>query len=215
MCDSSYQLTALKDAADSFFILSGCSGGGKSTLVSALGGRGYLIFPEPGRQVVREQLFLGGDALPEENPLRFAELCVSRAISQRVEAARTGRLAVFDRGIIDVIGYLDYRGLPIPAWLHTAAIKVPHNRTVFFVPPWRALFTNDAERRHGFEAAEAEYGYVVAAYERYGHQPWILPKTGVEQRLDVLIGAIKASAEECCAMGAGGSAPCNESGLEI
>ena len=207
MSDSGYDLTTVRESGSRFFILSGCSGGGKSALVSALGDKGYLVFPEAGRQIVREQLFLGGDALPEGNPLRFAELCVSRAISQRVQAARAGRIAIFDRGIIDMIGYLDYRSLPTPAWLHKAAMMMPHNRQVFFVPPWEALFANDAERQHGFEDAEGEYSYGLAAYERYGYRPWILPKTSIVERLDVIVAEIESFRQEDCGQNVAGLQP--------
>ncbi len=34
--------------------VSGCSGGGKSALLAEMAARGYRVFPEPGRQVVKE-----------------------------------------------------------------------------------------------------------------------------------------------------------------
>ena len=63
-----------------FYVISGCSGGGKSTLLVELEKRGYRVFPEPGRQTVREQQSVGGDGLPWKNAVKFAELCVSRAM---------------------------------------------------------------------------------------------------------------------------------------
>ena len=48
-------------------VVSGCSGGGKSTLLAEMARRGYLVFPEPGRQIVKEELFIGGDGLPWDN----------------------------------------------------------------------------------------------------------------------------------------------------
>jgi predicted ATPase len=47
-----------------FILLSGCSGGGKSTLLAELAQRGFATIEEPGRRVVREELASGGDALP-------------------------------------------------------------------------------------------------------------------------------------------------------
>jgi predicted ATPase len=47
-----------------FFVITGCSGGGKSTLLSELEQRGYRVFPEPGRQVVKAQQSVDGDGLP-------------------------------------------------------------------------------------------------------------------------------------------------------
>ena len=39
-----------------FVVISGCSSGGKSTLVVELGRRGYAVVEEPGRRIVKEEL---------------------------------------------------------------------------------------------------------------------------------------------------------------
>ena len=50
--------------SDRLVVLSGCSGGGKSALLAEMARRGRRVFPEAGRQVVREETFIGGGALP-------------------------------------------------------------------------------------------------------------------------------------------------------
>jgi predicted ATPase len=45
---------------DQFVVISGCSGGGKSTLIAELGRRGYPVVEEPGRRIVKEELASGG-----------------------------------------------------------------------------------------------------------------------------------------------------------
>jgi len=54
------------EAADvgRFVVISGCSGGGKSTLLAELGSHGYATVEEPGRRIVKEELKAGGPALP-------------------------------------------------------------------------------------------------------------------------------------------------------
>lgn len=47
-----------------FIVISGCSSGGKSTLLSELKGRGYTIVSEVGREIVQEQLAKGGHITP-------------------------------------------------------------------------------------------------------------------------------------------------------
>ena len=45
-------------------VVSGCSGGGKSTLLTEMARRGDTVMPEPGRQIVNEELAIGSaDAL--------------------------------------------------------------------------------------------------------------------------------------------------------
>jgi predicted ATPase len=42
-------------AMDRFIVISGCSGGGKSTLVAELARRGYASVEEPGRRIVEDE----------------------------------------------------------------------------------------------------------------------------------------------------------------
>jgi predicted ATPase len=49
---------------DRFVVISGCSGGGKSTLLAELGRRGHTVIEEPGRRIVIEEMNGGGSALP-------------------------------------------------------------------------------------------------------------------------------------------------------
>jgi hypothetical protein len=42
--------------SQSFVLISGCSGGGKSMLLIELGRRGYATVEEPGRRIVKEEI---------------------------------------------------------------------------------------------------------------------------------------------------------------
>src|SRR5271155_583505 len=97
--EANYDPAAVAAKSHNFIVLSGCSGGGKSTLLAELGRRGYAICEEAGRQVVKEQLYIGGDALPDRNTIQFIELTSSRSIYNMISAARDGRMTFFDRGI--------------------------------------------------------------------------------------------------------------------
>ena len=58
---------------DKSVVISGCSEGGKSTLLGELSNRGFTCIPEPGIQIVKEQLSIGGDALPWKNLMRLSQ----------------------------------------------------------------------------------------------------------------------------------------------
>ena len=124
--------------------------------------------PEPGRQIVKEQQAVGGEAVPWRNSRMFAELCISRAM-YFYNSARPGEKPVlFDRSMLDNAPGLERLGIPLPAWLATTLEKYRYGRTVFFTPPWPELFANDAERRHSFQEAEAEYESLLGAYGARG-----------------------------------------------
>jgi predicted ATPase len=170
-------------------VISGCSGRGKSTLLAEMSGRGYQTWPEPGRQIVKEQLAAGGDGLPWRNMQKFVELCVARATEFHDAARADQGVALFDRSIVDALAALGQHGLPTPEPLRDALARYRYARTVFMAPPWRKLFAQDEERRHGFADAVAEFDNLMRVYPANGYAVELIPKAPadfLEQRLDRL-----------------------------
>ena len=73
--EDDYQPRLIAEKTDRLVVLSGCSGGGKSSLLTELGRRGFGAFEEPGRQVVKEQIAhrRRRPALGECRPVRRAD----------------------------------------------------------------------------------------------------------------------------------------------
>jgi predicted ATPase len=182
MSEDTYHPRLVETRAELFVVLTGCSGGGKSSLLAELGRRGYCVFEEPGRQVVKEQLYIDGDALPWQDAGKFLELTISRSMHNMILAARAGRLSFFDRGIVDQISQP-----PVRAHLESAARRLRYNRTVFAVPPWREIFRNDEERRHSFDEAQASYAPLLATYRRLGYEIVEVPRLAVGERADFVL----------------------------
>ena len=174
------------DGCDRLFVVSGCSGGGKSTLMAELARRGHRVFPEPGRQILREQALLGGDALPWANMEHFIEQCVIRSVHFHTLAKARDGTVFFDRCLIDAISALDGIGRPLPAGYRTAADRCRYAPVVFMTPPWEELFRSDSERRHAFAAAISEYERLLDAFPAHGYEPVILPKSPVRARADFI-----------------------------
>ena len=72
--------------SDRFVVLSGCSGGGKSTLLAELRRRGHATVDEPGRRIVKEESADGGTALPWIDLTAFARRAIEVALADREEA---------------------------------------------------------------------------------------------------------------------------------
>lgn len=179
--------TPAETATDRFVVITGCSGGGKSTLLAELARRGFAVVPEAGRQIVREQDWTGGDALPWTQPARFAELAISRCLQGLIRVAREPGPVFFDRSPVDQLAGLERLGLPVPATVAGAVARCRYNSIVFVAPPWPEIFAADPQRRHGLAEALAEYGPLRAAYERLGYRLVDLPKTSVEARADFVL----------------------------
>jgi predicted ATPase len=71
---------------DHFVVISGCSSGGKSTLLAELSQRGHAVVAEPGRRIVQEELQCGGPALPWVDAAAFARRAIEMAIADRERA---------------------------------------------------------------------------------------------------------------------------------
>lgn len=174
--------------SDRFVLITGCSGGGKSTLLAELKARGHQVVEEPGRRIVKHELETGGRAVPWLDATAFVNLAIATALADR-EAAKAGAGWVFfDRGLIDAASALqNLTGLPVVK--HLDALH-PYNRQVFLAPPWPEIYVMDAERRHGFEAALAEYERVHREVLELGYDVMMLPKATVCARADFVLATL-------------------------
>lgn len=187
MLEDSYLPAAAVAARGYFIVISGCSGGGKSSLLGELAKRGYRVFAEPGRQIVKEQNFIGGDGIPSKDAYKFVELCVSRTMHNMIIAAGTSSHVFFDRSLVDNVNGLQQLPGGAPPHLVRAMETFRYAKKVFMTPPWPELFRTDSERTHSYEVALAEYATLVPAYERLGHDVIVLPKVSAKERVDFIL----------------------------
>jgi predicted ATPase len=170
-----------------FVVISGCSGGGKSALLTELGQRGYAVVAEPGRRIVQHELRCGGSALPWLDPVEFARRALATAMTDYeswAEGVLGGGWVFFDRGIIDAAAIIQY--LTTERTL-TALESHRYHWRVFLTPPWAELYLNDDERRHDFNAAIEEYHRLVEVYPSLEYEVYILPKVGISERADYVL----------------------------
>lgn len=169
-----------------FILITGCSGGGKSSVLAELARRGFATFEEPGRQIVKEQLAIGGDALPWHNAQAFIELALARSLENLEKAAQSNGPAFFDRGIVDAYNYFLQNNILVPSHFDGAVQRYRY-RQIFLFPPWKEIFQNDPERRHTFGSAVAEYESLIATCARLGYEALVVPKLPVGARADYIL----------------------------
>ena len=173
----------IKKEKNNFYILTGCSGGGKSTLLAALEKRDFLCVPEAGRDIVRQQDLIGGDAVPWRNGSALCELILSKNICNFEQYIEKTEKIFFDRSIPEAIGYDHVLGrLPLAHHIKAAAIY-RYNPAVFMLPPWPEIFVHDAERRHSIDDAVLEYDLQKKIYLECGYRIIDVPKLPVEDRV--------------------------------
>ncbi|MDQ1079405.1 AAA family ATPase [Pseudoroseomonas cervicalis] len=174
-----------------FVVLSGCSGGGKSTLLAELARRGHAVVAEPGRRIVQAELQGRGAALPWVDLAAFARRAIDLALADRAAMRGQPGWVFFDRGLVDAAAALEHAtGEPALERLGRAH---RYHGTVFLTPPWPALYAEDAERRHGLAEAMEEHARLQRAYARLGYRLLALPRTGVAARAEALLRALGAA----------------------
>jgi len=168
-----------------FVVISGCSGGGKSTLLAELAKRGYAVVEEPGRRIIREERKGDGAALPWMDEAAFARRAIAMALADWAQACSLSGWVFFDRGLVDAAAALEH-STGESALGRTGRTRHYHRR-VFLTPPWPEIFAADVERRHDLGAAIAEYERLLSAYPSLGYEVINLPKARVSERADFVL----------------------------
>lgn len=165
--------------------VSGCSGGGKTTLLHELDKRGYATVPEPGRRIVIDQQEIGGDVLPWKNPKSFVEHALEMALIDLQNRPTADDWVFFDRGLVDAASALStFTGVAISDYLEG---KPRYHRTAFLTPPWPEIYETDNERKHGLSEAIKEYERLLVTYPAVGYDVVILEKTSVHDRANAIL----------------------------
>lgn len=168
-----------------FVVISGCSGGGKSTLLAELERRGYAVVEEPGRRIVKAEVQSNGTALPWIDATAFLHRAIAMALADRAALATPDNWVFFDRGLIDAAAGLQHvTGEPV---LTKLGQRHRYHRHVFLTPPWPEIYVQDTERRHRLDGAMDEYARLLEAYPALGYDVSILPKVSVEERANQVL----------------------------
>ena len=173
-------------------VITGGPGTGKSAIISELLGRGHNCMLEISRQITRDARLNGTDQLFLTNPLLFSELLLEGRIKQYIQANNLDSELVFmDRGIPDVLAYMDYIGDTYPKeFIDTCKNHVYDH--VFILSPWQEIYTSDNERYENFEQAVKIHHHLLNTYEKYEYNLIDVPFERVEKRTDHILDMIKS-----------------------
>ena len=162
------------------FVIAGGPGTGKSTLLRALTEAGENCYAEISRLLIRRRLSEGSAGVPWADLNTFAEDC-SRQMLQQLESGTHRGRCFFDRGLPDLIGYLNHAQRVAPAAWRIAARG--YAGVVFFAPPWREIYVNDPERPQSFAEAQELSVHIRHAYLECGFRLIELERVSVRDRV--------------------------------
>jgi predicted ATPase len=173
-----------------FVILTGGPGAGKTMLLAKLASMGYITIEESARAIIAERLASG--LSPRPGACEFAHQILSRDVEKYIAQPQTSKWVFFDRGLIDALGMLQEVS-PMPAEeLKAMLARYLFHRPVFILPPWEAIYTNDAERDQTYAEAVGVYEKLLRWYRSCGydvHQVPCLPVTERARHVLQVLGA--------------------------
>jgi predicted ATPase len=173
-----------------FVVISGCSGGGKSSLLAEFRARGFGVVEEPGRRIVAREIASGGSSLPWLDAEAFIRRAIAMSLADIAAARQLSGWVFFDRGLIDAAAGLERLiGEPIAATLDGSP---RFHRQIFLTPPWPEIYSRDSERRHGLDEAIEEYRHLLKAYPKLGYDVTVLAKASVSERAEQILSALSA-----------------------
>lgn len=171
-------------------VITGGPGTGKSSIIHKLEEKGELCFHEVSREVILEAKKEGIDQLFLEKPLLFSQKLLEGRLDQFLEAKNINSAHVFlDRGLPDVLAYMDYFNTDYPDLFHTTCKNYQYDK-IFILPPWQEIYTSDNERYESFEEALKISSYLYSTYEKYGYEPIEVPKLAINERTEFILNKI-------------------------
>ena len=172
-------------------VITGGPGTGKSTVIAALENQ-YTCMPEVSRSVTREAQKQGIDQLFLHDPLIFSELLLKERINQYEAATEFADETIFfDRGIPDVMGYLDYLQVVYPEQFRRESMQRRYDR-IFMMPPWEKIYQTDSERYESFDQSLLIFERLKSTYSTLGYRFEIIPEASVENRIEFILNAIES-----------------------
>ncbi|MBJ6368848.1 AAA family ATPase [Snuella sedimenti] len=171
-------------------IITGGPGTGKSTIINELTNRGYACLEEISRNLTQEAKKQGVDQLFLSDPLLFSERLLQGRSRQYEEAeSLRSEMVFFDRGIPDVLAYMDYIGSDYPKHFVEACKRSIYDE-VFILKPWKAIYISDKERYENFDQALVIHEHLINTYNVYNYKLHNVPFDTVALRTDYILNTL-------------------------
>ncbi len=168
-------------------VITGGPGTGKSSIIKALEIKGYNCLHEVSREITAAAQREGIIQLFLAQPLLFSQKLLEARIEQFHQASEIQDKMVFiDRGIPDVVAYMDYFGTSYPSDFRLACKDYKYDQ-VFLLPPWQEIYQTDDERYESFEQAMELYEHLKKSYLDYGYAPIEVPRDSIGQRCEFIL----------------------------
>lgn len=171
-------------------IITGGPGTGKSSIIEELKKRGHICLEEISRQVTLEARKNGVEQLFLTQPLLFSQLLLNGRAKQFLEADAYKNSTIFiDRGLPDVLAYMDFFGSEYPEDFVKVCKNHPYD-TVFIVSPWKDIFQSDNVRYETFKQSEEIHEQLLITYKKFGYHLIDIPFDTIKNRANFILDSL-------------------------
>lgn len=177
---------------NSLYVITGGPGAGKTAILDELQRRGHICVPEVARELIREQVRSGGDALPWGDRAQYARLMLDWSVSSYLKHASARLPTFFDRGIPDTLCYARLIDLQQASAerIKTACAQCRYNSRVFIAPPWEEIYETDQERKQTFAEAVRTYQTMWDTYQQCRYELLEIPRGTPAERAGFIMESI-------------------------
>jgi predicted ATPase len=171
-------------------VITGGPSTGKTSLIERLGKEGYHCFPEVIRSMTLDAKNEAGLSGFTTNPIAVVRdpLGFNRKIMEarmrhfEESTAMAEPLVFFDRGLPDVLAYMDYFDQEYgPEFID--ALESYRYDSIFLLPMWQEIYTSDSERFESYEEAMEIHRQLHLTYTRFGYRVVEVPKDTIARRV--------------------------------
>jgi len=171
-------------------VITGGPGTGKTAIITHLKAQRFMCYDEISRDVTLQARKNGVEQLFLTEPLLFSQKLLDGRKQQFLDATQSDEDLIFlDRGLPDILAYLDYKGDNYPKHFIEACHKHRYN-FVFVLAPWQNIFTSDSERYESFEDAIKIHHHLLKTYDRFGYQLIDVPFGSVKSRGNFILDSL-------------------------
>jgi len=178
-------------------VITGGPGTGKTSIINALKVKNYYCFDEIIRTLtleakndVNSDLQISNPIAFVDNPSEFNNKLLEGRIKQFHDADSIGKtVTFFDRGIPDVLAYMDFFNQTYGSKFKDACNTHKYNH-VFLLPPWKSIYKSDNERFETFEEAEQIHLSLKQVYTHFGYEITEVPFGTIEERTTFILNTL-------------------------
>ncbi len=181
-------------------VITGGPSTGKTVIIQQLEAIGYTCFHEIVRTMTLEakkdgdpESFVSNPLAFVKDPFEFNQRILSGRMQQHSKSNSVKNPCVFfDRGIPDVLAYMDYFNQSYTLEFEEACTSRRYDK-VLILPPWEKIYVSDNERLESFEEAIEIHDHLKRTYIKYDYDPVHVPTGTVKDRISFILNELKES----------------------